>query len=133
MREIKDESNEDSRHVYGYVARDHFKRLYKEKTTQIIFDQMKTGVDGGVYSVFKRLIDLMIKDSLDFQIKQKISYYISDLEIEEKIKLADEYIEKYSFYLPKQYLTMPVVVAVRLEEILLEHIQLEKKIRDTSY
>ena len=138
MTEIfyKDKKNEvdaQDRRIFGMIGIGQFKKLYRDKATKIVFDKMKTGTDGGVYGILKQLTNLMIDDIATSRIKTTIGDFISDLDFEDHIKLAKEYIKKYPKYLPNSYLTNPIIVAIKLYEILVEHIKIEKEIKNTVY
>jgi len=129
LNERKEEVNDESRQVFGSVARGYFLRVNKDKSLQLLFDQMIHGTDGGVYNILKQLMKLMFEDSFKRHIKEKIWSYIIDLELDDKIKLAQQYISAYSDYLPNSLSSSPVLVAVKLDEVILEHIKTEIKMR----
>lgn len=131
VKEIKEDFDADSRHVFGNVGRDHLRRYFGENLLQTVYDQMLTGTNGGVYGVLKKLVQIMTEDTSTLVIKSKIGDYIRDLDLKDKIILSEEYIDKYSKYLPNMLKDTPVLVAIKLDEVILEHIKIEIKIRDS--
>lgn len=123
-----DDLDQKHRHVCGSVAREHFYRLHKDKFIQKTYTRMIEGIDGGVYKILKQLLNLMFEESVSLHITGKVAEHIKDLEIEEKIELANQYIDNFPEYLPQSLSDSPVLIAVKLEEVILEHIKVEKKI-----
>ncbi len=127
-REKAKEVDADSRHIFGNVAREYFKSLYKDKYITIIYSQMIYGTDGGIYKILKQLMNLLFEDTVTRHINRKVAEYIKDLEIDDLIKLSEQYFSKYVEYLPKSLSSSPVLIALKLDEVILEHIKTEKKI-----
>jgi hypothetical protein len=62
----------------------------------------RTGTEGGIYNVLKRIAKEMIEEYAGNEIRAKISQYWRSLSTDEQLAATDEYLEKYGHLLPSE-------------------------------
>lgn len=93
----------------------------------------RTGKEGGLYSIFKKIAKRMIEEYAGNEIGAKISHYWHRLSTEQKLAATDEYLEKYGHLFPSE-LTEGYAVRIRADftKVLEQHPRLIKRLREVS-
>lgn len=89
-----------------------------------------SGIEGGIFRILKIIANNMIENYTNSEITAKVIKYWETLTIKERLKVADEYLKKYSELLPYEY---KVANAARLRKnilnVLIEHPRIINRIR----
>lgn len=105
-------------------------REYGPNGEKAAFEMARTGNDGGLYAVLKRICRSIAQEFTDNEIRAKVQQYWGELSIEEWRKAADEYLDKYGHLLPSE-LTEGSAARVRanLPKVLQEHPKMLQRLR----
>lgn len=103
--------------------------IYPESTKRTVYKILKLGIDGSTYTVLNELTNEIIKKNVFDKLEETINGIMLDLSIDDKIKIAGEYNSKYSKYLDKRFKDKIIDIAENLDEILIEHVILEREVR----
>lgn len=76
------------------------KKGYGPDGYHAVYTILKTGKEGGLYSVLKKIANLMIEEYAQNQITYEIYNYWENLTTEERLAAPDEYLSKYGYLLP---------------------------------
>ncbi len=90
----------------------------------------RTGKEGGLYSILKKIAKRMIESFAGNEIRAKISHYWYPLSTEQKLAATNEYLEKYGHLLPSE-LTEGTAVRIKADfmKVLEQHPRLIKRLR----
>jgi len=90
----------------------------------------RTGKEGGVYSVLRKIAKRMIEEYAGNEIRARISHYWYPLSTEQKLAATEEYLEKYGHLLPSE-LTEGTAVRIKAEfiKVLEQHPRLISRLR----
>jgi len=93
-----------------------------------IYDNMSSGLNGGIYGVLKVLAEAMEEKLSNIYIQAEIEQYWNDLSTDERDKAHIEYVGKFRHILPEdaEYLLYPKDIFLKYLE---EHPQAIKKLR----
>ncbi|MBW1896915.1 MAG: hypothetical protein JRI47_07635 [Deltaproteobacteria bacterium] len=94
------------------------------------FEMVRTGEEGGLYSVLKNVADLMAEQYAQNEISARISNYWNNLSLDEKLAAPDEYLGNYGHLLPAE-LTEGNATTLRLNfiRVLEEHPKMIHRMR----
>ena len=93
----------------------------------------RTGTEGGIYSILKKIAKRMIEEYAGNEIRAKIHQYWHSLSTDEKLAATDEYLEKYGHLLPSE-LTEGNAVRIKAGfiKVLQQHPHLIMRLRKIS-
>ena len=105
-------------------------REYGPNGEKAAFEMARTGNDGGLYAVFKRIGRSIATQFAGTEIQARVQRYWDGLSVEEKHKAGDEYLEKYGGLLPSE-LTEGSAARIRanLPKVLQEHPKMMQRLR----
>ena len=97
-------------------------RAYGPNGEKTAFEMARTGNEGGLYAVLRKMGQSMAEHFVQNEIEAKISTYWNYLSVEGKLAAADEYIAKYGHLLPSE-LTEGFAVRIKANfpKVLQEH------------
>ena len=97
-------------------------REYGPNGEKAAFEMTRTGNDGGLRDVLKRVARSMAKQVTDTEIRAKVKHYWDSLSVDDQLKASDEYLTKHGHLLPSE-LTEASAARVRanLPKVLEEH------------
>ena len=75
-------------------------KAYSPNGYHTTYTIMRTGKEGGLYQVLKKIADLMAEEYAQNQINTEIYMYWDSLSVEEKLGASDEYLGKHGHLLP---------------------------------
>lgn len=95
-----------------------------------VFEIVRTGKEGGLYQILKRVAGLMAEEYAKNEISAHISHYWESLTLDEKLYAPDEYLRKYGHLLPQE-LTEGSAARIRANflKVLEEHPKVIRQIR----
>jgi hypothetical protein len=90
----------------------------------------RTGKEGGMYSILKKIAKGMIEEYAGNEIRAKISHYWHPLSTEQKLAATEEYLEKHGHLLPSE-LTEGTAVRIKAEfiKVLEQHPRLISRLK----
>ena len=105
-------------------------RAYGSDGEKAAFEMARTGNEGGLSSVLRKMAQVMADEYADNEIAAKISSYWNGLSVEEKLAAGDEYLAKHGHLLPSE-LTEGSAARIRanLPKVLQEHSALVRRLR----
>ena len=77
-------------------------RAYGSNGEKAAFEMARTGNDGGLYAVLKKMANSMAEQYIENEVSAKVSFYWNGLTVDEMLKAADEYLSKYGHLLPSE-------------------------------
>jgi len=77
-------------------------RDYGKSGQQAAFELARTGNEGGLYAVLKRLAERVIEKYGENEVSAKVGRWWNTLDVDEQLAAATEYIEKYDHLLPSE-------------------------------
>ena len=77
-------------------------RAYGSSGEKAAFEMTRTGNDGGLYAVLKKMAKSMTEQYVENEVSAKVGFYWDGLTVDEKLKAADEYLSKYGHLLPSE-------------------------------
>ena len=97
-------------------------REYGPNGEKAAFEMARTGNDGGLRDVLKRVARSMAKQFTGAEIRAKVKHYWDSLSVDDQLKASDEYLTKHGHLLPSE-LTEASAARVRanLPKVLEEH------------
>ena len=97
-------------------------RLYGANGEKAAFEMARTGNDGGLFAVLRRMARNMAEDCATNEIRAKVLGYWHGLSVDQQLAAAEEYLAKYGHLLPSE-LTEGSAGRVRanLPKVLREH------------
>jgi hypothetical protein len=108
-------------------------KAYGSEGEKTAFELARTGNEGGLYSVLKKMATAMAEQYSKNEIAAKISFIWNSMSAEEKIAAGWEYVEKYGHLLPSE-LTEGSAARIRanLPKALEEHPKLIQRLRQVG-
>lgn len=105
-------------------------RAYGANGEKTAFEMARTGNEGGLYGVLKKMAQAVGEHYAENEVSAKVLFYWNGLSIPEKLAAADEYLGKYGHLLPSE-LTEGSAARVRanLPKVLEEHPRLLRRLR----
>ena len=105
-------------------------RAYGSNGEKAAFEMARTGNEGGLYAVLKKMAQTMGEHYAENEVSAKVLFYWNGLTVPEKLAAADEYLGKYGHLLPSE-LTEGSAGRVRanLPKVLEEHPRLLRRLR----
>jgi len=95
------------------------------------FELVRTGVEGGLYSVLKAVARRMMAEYAGNEIAARIAFFWDSLSSEEKLALPDEYLNKYGHLLPYELTSGSAArIRVNFPKVLEEHPNIIRSLRD---
>ena len=94
------------------------------------FEMVRTGTEGGLYSVLKTIARRMSEKYAQNEISARISDFWNNLSVDEQLAVATEYLDKYGHLLPTE-LTEGYAVRIRANfvKVLEEHPRIVQRLR----
>jgi hypothetical protein len=77
-------------------------RIYGSQGDKIAFEYIRTGVEGGLNEVIKRMAMDAVEEYTENEIQSRIHDYYNGLDMDEKLAAAEEYLEKFGHLLPEE-------------------------------
>jgi len=77
-------------------------KAYSPNGYHTAYTLSRTGKEGGLYQVLKKIADLMAEEYTQNQINTEIYMYWDSLSVDEKLAASDEYLGKYGHLLPNE-------------------------------
>ena len=98
------------------------------------FELVRTGIEGGLYGVLKRVAQQMATEYTGNEISARITHFWNGLKMKEQFSVMDEYLLKFGHLLPSE-LTESNAARIKANfiKVLKEHPQLVKRMRDIRY
>lgn len=99
------------------------RELYGPSGERVGFEMASTGVEGGLYRVLTEIAAQRARYYNSNEISARVGAYINALSADERIRVANEYVQRYGHLLPSELTedSGPSVVAARLQQILENH------------
>ena len=105
-------------------------REYGPNGEKAAFEMTRTGNDGGLYAVLKRISRSISKRFSDNEIQAKVHHYWGGLSVEERLKAADEYLAKHGHLLPSELTEASAArISTNLPKVLHEHPKMMQRLR----
>lgn len=92
----------DDREFYWVKCLKFIEKAYSPNGYQTVYTIVRTGKEGGLYQVLKKIADLMAEEFAQKQINYEIYTYWDGLTVDEKLAASDEYIRNYGHLLPNE-------------------------------
>ena len=109
------------------------RKEYGDQADKVAFEFARTGVEGGLYGVFKTITNLMVEDYAGNEIRAKVNHFWGNLTLDEKFEVPSEYIKKYGHLLPSEMTEgFPGRVIANFIKVLEEHPRLVLKMRQVG-
>jgi hypothetical protein len=106
---------------------------YGPEGEKAAFQKARTGNEGGLYSVLKVIAKQMAEEYSTNEIRARISNYLNQLTVDERLDAADEYLKKFGHLLPSEVTEgYPVRVKGFFHKFLEEHPKLIRNLRLAS-
>lgn len=103
---------------------------YGDNGDKAAFEMVRTGAQGGLYEVLKRLAQRRVTEYSGNEISARINAFWNSLTMEEKFSVMDEYLEKFARLLPSELTEYGATrIKVNFVKVLKEHPQLMKRLR----
>lgn len=119
-------------HFLIIKAIEALKITYHKDTDLVVFKIMKSGAEGGVYQILKTLTKNWITSLFNQHIELIVNKFVESLTWQERENTAKEYLNEFKDILPSNFRNDPLQVAVSLKNILIEHPQMMKRIKEFS-
>lgn len=105
-------------------------KAYGHNGEKAAFEISRTGKEGGLYGVLKKVGQVLADEYIDNEIKARIGSYWSSLSVEGKLAAGQEYLEKFGHLLPEE-LTEGSAARVRanLPDALQQHARMLRDLR----
>jgi len=98
------------------------------------FEMARTGAQGGLYAVLKKIAEQMAKEYTGNEISARISHFWNGHTMEEQFLVMNEYLYKYGYLLPSELTEGSAArIKTNFSKVLKEHPQLVKRMRNISY
>ena len=95
------------------------------------FEMVRTGSEGGLYTVLKAVAKRIIDEYASNEISARISYFWENLSVDEQIEATEEYLCKYGHLLPSELIEGSAArIRANFIKVLEEHPNLIKRMRD---
>jgi hypothetical protein len=105
-------------------------RAYGGSGEKTAFELARTGNEGGLYGVLKKMAQIIGEHYAENEVSAKVLFYWNGLSVPEKLAAADEYLGKYGHLLPSE-LTEGSAARLRanLPKVLEEHPRMLRRLR----
>jgi hypothetical protein len=104
--------------------------MYGENGEKAAFEMVRTRVEGGIYTVLKKLAKQMAKEYARNEIRLKAWHFWDSLSVDDQISATDEYLLKYGHLLPSQLTEGNAArIKANFPKVLGEHPKLIKRMR----
>ncbi|MBW1744312.1 MAG: hypothetical protein JRJ47_12930 [Deltaproteobacteria bacterium] len=105
-------------------------KIYGFNGEKAAMEIARTGKEGGIYGILKRIAKQMIEKYAGNEIRAKISHYWHPLSTDEQLDATDEYLEKYGHLFPSE-LTEGTAVRIKagFVKVLEQHPHLIMRLR----
>jgi hypothetical protein len=103
---------------------------YGSNGEKVAFEMARTGVDGGIYSIYKLIARKLIDQFAQNQIRALVSEYLNGMDAERWMKISNQYQEKYGHLLPPDFKEGSVAfLCANLNSVLEEHPRTVQRMR----
>ncbi len=104
-------------------------RLFGKNGEKAAFEMARTGIEGGLYRVLKKIARKTVEEYAGYEIVARIGVYWNNLSTEEKLEAPEEYLKKYGHLLPSE-LTEGSAGRIRgfFQKVLEEHPKLVQRL-----
>jgi hypothetical protein len=103
---------------------------YGSNGEKIAFEMARTGVDGGIYSIYKLIAQKLTEQYAQNTIRALVSDYLNGMDAERWMKITELYKKDYSHLLPPEFKDKSVAfLCANLNNILEEHPRTVKRMR----
>lgn len=101
-----------------------------DQADKVAFNRARTGVDGGLYGLLKKVAELMVEKYAGNEIAARICDFWNSLSLDEKLEVPREYVRKHGHLLPSEMTEGKAArVMVNFRKVLEEHPRLIAQIR----
>ncbi len=112
---------------------DLLRQEYGPKGEFNAFQAARLGLEGGVHAVMKAVAKRMAEDYADNQTACCVGEFFSELSLEEKLAVPDEYIDKYGHLIPADMLEGRAArIRGNFLEVLKQHPRVIRQMRNTG-
>ena len=99
------------------------KQIYGPNCEKTAFDMVRTNKEGGLREVINKFTDTVVQNYAANEINAKISFYINNLSVPEKIAAGKEYVQKYGHLLPNELTESTAVrIQANFAKVLEKHV-----------
>ncbi len=99
------------------------KQIYGVNGEKTAFDMVRTNKEGGLREVINKFTDTVVQNYAANEINAKISFYINNLSVPEKIAAGKEYVQKYGHLLPNELTESTAVrIQANFAKVLEKHV-----------
>ena len=99
------------------------KQIYGPNGEKTAFDMIRTNKEGGLREVINKFTDAVVQNYAANEINAKISFYINNLSVPEKIAAGKEYVQKYGHLLPNELTESTAVrIQANFAKVLEKHV-----------
>ncbi len=107
------------------------RREYGANGEKAAFEMVRTGAEGGLFSVLRAVTSRMLEDYAGNEIAAKISNFWGSLSTDEQLAASQEYLDKYGHLLPSE-LTSGSAARIRANfiKVLEEHPRIMRRLRN---
>ena len=99
------------------------KQIYGPNGEKTAFDMIRTNKEGGLREVINKFTDTVVQNYAANEISAKISFYINNLSVTEKIAAGKEYVQKYGHLLPNELTESTAVrIQANFAKVLEKHV-----------
>jgi hypothetical protein len=97
------------------------------------FEMVRTGAEGGLYAVLKKVGRRMVVEYAGNEISSKVRFFWNNLTLNERLSVPKEYLKKFGHLLPRE-LTEGGAIRIRANfiKVLEEHPYLIKRMRNVG-
>jgi hypothetical protein len=106
-------------------------REYGPNGDKAAFEMVRTGTEGGLYAVLRRVASQMTEECVQRETAARISHFWEGLSTDEKLATSEEYLDRYGHLLPSE-LTEGSAARVRANflKVLEEHPRMVRRLRN---
>lgn len=107
--------------------------IYGRNGEKAAFEMVRTGAQGGLYTVLKKIAKQMAKEYTGNEISARISHFWHSLSVKEQLAATDEYLEKYGHLLPEEITEGSAVrIKANFINVLEEHPRIVRRMRNVG-
>ena len=116
--------------IYWARCSNILEKKYGQNGFKTAFEMVRTGKNGGLYRILKIIADQMTENYAQNEISGRITYYLEELTIDEKLAAADEYHNKFGHLLPSDFTDANAArLKIHFEKALNEHPKIIQRMR----
>ena len=105
-------------------------RAYGDSGYKAAFEMVRTGKEGGLYRILKKIGDLMTEEYAQNEISARVYDYWNSLTLDEMLAAPDEYISKYGHLLPSELIEGSAArIKANFPKVLEEHPKMIHRMR----